>query len=99
MNKVKQIEDLKCRNYNNNKRGVNTTVALFNNNNLPIQYDDEAGLFGIFNLFSIRFLHISPNFPRNPTSGAFYIFFREGYTNNHFIIFKKCNLLCNYFLF
>jgi hypothetical protein len=51
MNKVKQIEDLKCRNYNNINSGSNTAVALFNNNNLPIKYDDDKGLFGIFNLF------------------------------------------------
>ncbi len=37
MNKVKQIEDLKCRNYNKTNRGINTAVVLFNKSNLPIQ--------------------------------------------------------------
>ncbi len=37
MNKVKQTEDLKCRNYNNINKGINTAVVLFNKSNLPIQ--------------------------------------------------------------
>ena len=37
MNKVKQTEDLKCRNYNNINSGSNTAVDLFNKSNFVIQ--------------------------------------------------------------
>jgi hypothetical protein len=87
MNKVKQIEDLKCRNYKNINSGSNTAVVLFNNNNLPIKYDDDKGLFGIFNLFCIVLFKKSPNFARNPSRSAFYILFTDWYTCNLFIVF------------
>ncbi len=37
MNKVKQTEDLKCRNYNKTNRGINTAVDLLSKSNFVIE--------------------------------------------------------------